>query len=71
MILHTSQIFRDAIEAASEALELRPVFIEKDYWVTQILQTLSRSEFLDKVVFKGGTSLSKGYYCIKRFSYPK
>lgn len=68
MTLHESPTFRDAIDAASEALGLRPVFIEKDYWVTQILQTLSRSEFLDKIVFKGGTSLSKAYHCIRRFS---
>lgn len=68
MTIHTLPIFKDAIEAASQTLRLRPVFIEKDYWVTQILQNLSRSEFVEKVVFKGGTSLSKAYNCIKRFS---
>jgi len=32
------------------------------------LKNLSSSEFIDSVVFKGGTSLSKVYKCIERFS---
>lgn len=69
MILHKSpQEFKDAIEAAAQHLKMRPVFIEKDYWVCYILKNLSTSEFADKVVFKGGTSLSKAYSCIERFS---
>ena len=43
-------------------------YIEKDYWVTYILKKLSNSFFRNKVVFKGGTSLSKGYNAINRFS---
>jgi len=68
MTFHESSAFGDAILAASESLQIRPVLIEKDYWVTYILKNLSLSAYSEKVVFKGGTSLSKGYDCIKRFS---
>lgn len=43
-------------------------FVEKDYWITLILNRLSRSVYADTIVFKGGTSLSKGYRLINRFS---
>lgn len=68
MNLHTKTEFKDAIQAASEKLGLREVFIEKDYWVTLMLYRLSKSNHFNKVVFKGGTSLSKAYNMIKRFS---
>lgn len=57
-----------AIQAASDKLEILPVFIEKDYWITLVLKRLSESKFNDGVVFKGGTSLSKGFRLIDRFS---
>ena len=69
MNLHESpKEFQDLIEAAAQYLNMRPVFIEKDYWVTYVLMNLSNSEQRDKVVFKGGTSLSKAYASIDRFS---
>lgn len=69
MILHKSpQEFKDAIEAAAQHLGMRPVFVEKDYWVCYVLKNLANSEYVDRVVFKGGTSLSKAYSCIERFS---
>lgn len=69
MILHENkEAFRDAIRAASDHFDIREIFVEKDYWVTLILKNLSLSEFLNKIVFKGGTSLSKGYKLIQRFS---
>lgn len=68
MNFHQSPEFKDAIEAAAENLAMRPVLIEKDYWVTFCLKNLSQSEYLNKVVFKGGTSLSKAFKCINRFS---
>lgn len=69
MILHQSDdTFRDAVEATAQWLNLRPVFVEKDYWIVYVLKKLANSEFADKVVFKGGTSLSKAYQCIQRFS---
>ena len=46
---------------------IRADILEKDYWVTQVLRTTAQ-HFPDDFVFKGGTSLSKGYRCIQRFS---
>jgi len=69
MKLHENkEDFQNAIQATSESLGIRDIFIEKDYWVTYILKQLSLSEFKDEVVFKGGTSLSKAYNIISRFS---
>lgn len=48
---------------------LQPALIEKDYWVCFVLDHLFHdSEFKEAFVFKGGTSLSKSYHVIKRFS---
>lgn len=69
MTLHDNrESFGDAIMAASDHFGIREVFVEKDYWVTFILQRLSQSQYRDKVVFKGGTSLSKVFRLIDRFS---
>lgn len=69
MILHKStKLFNDSILAASQGLSIKPEFIEKDYWITFVLHQLSQSNYSDKAVFKGGTSLSKGYGLIDRFS---
>ena len=45
-----------------------PIVIEKDIWVCIVLKVLFESELKDVILFKGGTSLSKGYDIIKRFS---
>ena len=43
--------------------------IEKDFWVTLMLDYLfHKSKFKDYFIFKGGTSLSKCYNIIDRFS---
>ena len=69
MTLHSDkESFKAAIQASSDRLGILPVFIEKDYWITLVLKRLSESKFKDSVVFKGGTSLSKGYKLINRFS---
>jgi predicted nucleotidyltransferase component of viral defense system len=68
MIFHQSPEFANALEAAAGYFKLRPVFIEKDYWVTHVLKNLSQSSHRDEVIFKGGTSLSKAYNYIERFS---
>lgn len=59
--------FVGAIDNAAEALGLAPLFVEEDYWVTQVLRALNVS-YPGWFVFKGGTSLSKGYNLIERFS---
>ena len=42
--------------------------IEKDWWVVHTLAALFSTEYAEKLVFKGGTSLSKGWNLIERFS---
>lgn len=42
--------------------------IEKDWWVTLTLYAIFRTEWKDNIVFKGGTSLSKSWSLIERFS---
>jgi len=60
-----SQAFR----IASERLGYPAYVIEKDFWVTYILDTLfNRIDHKHRILFKGGTSLSKCYKLIDRFS---
>ena len=59
-------MFKDMVEQTAEQSGRTPIVVEKDYYVTLILKLLS--EQLDLCVFKGGTSLSKGYHVINRFS---
>ena len=62
--------FEQAIVQAAEhfrARRLRPAIIEKDYYVTEALRAIADAAG-DKVIFKGGTSLSKGWDLIERFS---
>jgi len=47
---------------------LSPVLLEKDFWVSWLLGVLFNSEFAASLVFKGGTSLSKVFGVIDRFS---
>lgn len=42
--------------------------VEKDLWVTTLLQLVFTLPFADKLIFKGGTSLSKVWHLIDRFS---
>ncbi len=49
-------------------LGIRPEAVEKDAWVTLILRLLFSSSLAPHLVFKGGTSLSKVYGIIERFS---
>ncbi|MCK5028134.1 MAG: nucleotidyl transferase AbiEii/AbiGii toxin family protein [Bacteroidales bacterium] len=69
MILHENKReFTEAIQAASDHFNIPPVFIEKDYWITRVLKDLSKSKYANEIVFKGGTSLTKAYKLIQRFS---
>lgn len=42
--------------------------VEKDYWVSMTLRAISSLQYVSALVFKGGTSLSKGWALIERFS---
>ena len=44
------------------------IAIEKDWWVTVTLKALFQTDCRDSLIFKGGTSLSKGFGIIERFS---
>jgi hypothetical protein len=62
--------FEQAIIRAAEHFRprgLREAIIEKDYYVTEVLRIIEQ-EAGAKVIFKGGTSLSKGWNLIQRFS---
>ena len=48
---------------------LHPAIVEKDFWVCLTINYLfSHSQWKDAFIFKGGTSLSKAYHLIERFS---
>jgi hypothetical protein len=62
--------FEQAIIRAAEYFRprgLRESIIEKDYYVTEALRIIEQVAG-SKVIFKGGTSLSKGWNLIQRFS---
>ena len=42
--------------------------IEKDYWLSMVLRALFNLPYKENLIFKGGTSLSKGWHLIERFS---
>jgi predicted nucleotidyltransferase component of viral defense system len=49
-------------------MEVKMTLHEKDYWITRTLKRMSQNPNAGKVVFKGGTSLSKAYRLTNRFS---
>lgn len=57
-----------AIQKVAGIKHIPPQAVEKDLWVTIILQLVYTLPFADKIVFKGGTSLSKVFGKIDRFS---
>ena len=59
--------FEQAMLRAAERFDLSEQFIEKDYYVTEILRIVAHT-LGEKAIFKGGTSLSKGWGLIERFS---
>ena len=59
---------QDALDAAANASGLLPHLLEKDIWVVWSLRHLFGGPYADHLVFKGGTSLSKAYGVIRRFS---
>tara|TARA_R110000822_G_scaffold41861_3_gene114162 strand:- start:173531 stop:174520 length:990 start_codon:yes stop_codon:yes gene_type:complete len=50
------------------SMNLPPQAIEKDAWVTLMLRMIFNSELASHFIFKGGTSLSKAFNLIQRFS---
>lgn len=69
MRLHEdSRLFRQAVLATAQNIQLPEVYVEKDYWVTLALKKIFSGAAGAECVFKGGTSLSKCYGLIDRFS---
>jgi hypothetical protein len=58
----------DALNAAANTSGLLPHLLEKDTWVVWSLRHLFAGPYAEHLVFKGGTSLSKAYGVIRRFS---
>jgi len=69
LAIESADTRRDAFAIAGEKRGLLPVLIEKDFWVCWTLERLfALPEFREHLLFKGGTSLSKVYGLIQRFS---
>lgn len=69
MDLHDNKIyFEAAINACSQLSGVSRAIIEKDYYVTLVLNELSRLQQNTPVFFKGGTALYKALKSIRRFS---
>ncbi len=63
---HDREAFEELLIGAANELAIPTNIIEKDYYVTITLKLLA--DKLDNMVFKGGTSLTKCYHLLDRFS---
>jgi len=59
---------KEIINQTSAKTGIVPTAIEKDFWVMIALKAIFDTKHGDHIVFKGGTSLSKGWNLIDRFS---
>lgn len=59
--------FKDLLRAAADSKKQRSAIVEKDYYLTRALHALATSHAGEFIV-KGGTSLSKGWNLLERFS---
>ena len=64
--LHNHKNFRELLRIVGAELNIEPGLVEKDYWIMHVLYGLKQQGF--QFELKGGTSLSKGYGIIHRFS---
>jgi hypothetical protein len=65
----TAQERADVFAEAAARKDIAEAIIEKDFWVCWVLKQLFSIEALkDRLLFKGGTSLSKVFHAINRFS---
>lgn len=69
MKLHqNNQLYIDLIRFTADKMGIKPIYIEKDYWVMYVLYRIFNNEIGQDTVFKGGTALSKCNKIINRFS---
>lgn len=66
--LFKQAILKAALPKEEGGLGIKALFIEKDYWICHSLSLLAGSEMAERIVFKGGTSLTKAYNIGTRFS---
>ena len=65
MTLHNNaKDFAELIQLTAVHFGISPEYVEKDYWITSVLKKLALSSHTGSIVFKGGTSLFKGYRLI-------
>lgn len=64
--LHNHKEFRELLRIVADDKSINPAFVEKDYWIMHCLYGLQQLNMSFEL--KGGTSLSKGYGLIDRFS---
>jgi hypothetical protein len=69
MILHLNkQQFRQAVQFTAQQMNIPPIYVEKDYWVTFVLHTIFHHPIGKETIFKWGTALLKCFDLIGRFS---
>ncbi len=56
------------LEQMKNSLGLPALVIENDWWVCIVLKAVFHSRYGETIIFNGGTSLSKAYHLINRFS---
>ncbi len=66
MLHNEKELFEQIILRTSESMGIEAGIVEKDYFVTLFLKKIVSKQ--SDIIFKGGTSLSKCYKLIKRFS---
>lgn len=59
---------RDLLRLVSSKANLPDYMIEKDWWITVVLESIFTCDLHSYFVFKGGTSLSKSWNLLNRFS---
>lgn len=64
--LHDRKDFPELLQIVGKEINIQAQLIEKDYWIMHVLYGLQKQGFVFEL--KGGTSLSKGYHIIDRFS---
>ena len=66
MLHHNQELFEDLVLRVSSESGIDAAIVEKDYYVSLLLSAIQ--SHVPEIIFKGGTSLSKCYHLIDRFS---
>ena len=64
--LHEHKDFKSLLDIVADEMGIEAGLVEKDYWIMHTLYGLKKQGF--QFELKGGTSLSKGFQIIDRFS---